>query len=668
MNNVEDEYGQGPEIGPDSNFARNSGRAPWTSGFGSAGISLIGRTIDVYRIEARIGGGAMAAVYRGVNVITEHRVALKVLLADADETVRERFRLEAQMVSALSHPNIVQTLAVSSNTLADGPTYIAMELVEGRSLADLLESVSTLNVADSCALLAPVARALAYAHSRNVVHRDVKPSNILLRRVAPGAAHAVRLTILDDPVVPLLSDFGIARALDTPDLTSAGRTIGTPAYMSPEQCSGTREIDGRADIYSLGAVLYRCLVGRSPFAGTTTQILYAHVYDPLTIPEDALRHLSPLIVEILRRSMAKNPDDRYASAEHMAADLSAGAGGTVRPAADLRSSSATGTFPDSRDSTSASAIDAQQTITLAELAAAQPIVGVRVVVPAPALTPPPTTAPSVPVPLLAPPADAPSASRAPGAHADIAVGPRRPIAPTHARPTPSAQRASPMRGVTIGLLLAIPIFLLLSAGVGALLRIGPFRTDNIPAGAAEALAATAMPTAQPAVAVAAPGSTNSDAALVAAPTDDAMPLQPATELAVAGSTSTLAATSATDSAPVETATPPEVSTPAPTPSGDINAYWQDAQELYAQGEWRQAADFLTLVQRIRADFESVRVSSMLGESNLRSALQSLPRERSCGRRLCVKQGRRRPTRQQRNDSVCRRSCCSRCTAKRRSSN
>ena len=124
--------------------------------------------------------------------------------------------------------------------------------------------------------------------------------------------------------MPLLSDFGIARALDAPELTSAGRTVGTPAYMAPEQCAGSREVDGRADIYSLGAVLYRCITGRMPFSGSTTQILHAHVYDPLVIEDSVLRLLPPVMVEILQRSMAKRPDDRYPTADALADALDLG--------------------------------------------------------------------------------------------------------------------------------------------------------------------------------------------------------------------------------------------------------------------------------------------------------------------------------------------------------
>ncbi|CAN5394936.1 hypothetical protein BH10CHL1_BH10CHL1_42430 [soil metagenome] len=285
---------------------------------------LVGHTIAHYLVEARLGGGAMASVYRATDQIQEQTVALKVLLPGADRVVRERFRLEARTVSTLVHPNIVATLQVGQ-TGAQGVTYIAMELVEGSSLADLLEQKRQLSVVDCCKLLEPIARALVYAHEHAVIHRDVKPSNILLRRVEANTPGAVQISTLDFPVVPLLSDFGIARSLDAPELTSAGRTIGTPAYMAPEQCAGSRQIDGRADIYALGAVMYRCLIGRPPFVGTTTQILHAHVYDSVTVSQEILAKLPLLVIDILKKTLAKEPEQRYSIAAFLVGDLAAAA-------------------------------------------------------------------------------------------------------------------------------------------------------------------------------------------------------------------------------------------------------------------------------------------------------------------------------------------------------
>jgi serine/threonine-protein kinase len=286
---------------------------------------LSGQTVGHYVVGERLGGGVMTAVYSAYDQIMEREVALKVLLPGADPVTRERFRREARTMSTLEHPNIVRSYQVGQ-TGPNGVTYIAMELVTGSNLADLLERVGRLGAADACRLLEPIARALEYAHKQGLVHRDVKPSNILLRKVELGTPGSVRTHVLEHPVVPLLSDFGIARALDAPELTSVGRTIGTPAFMSPEQCAGSAEIDGRADIYSLGAVLYRGLVGRAPFVGTTTQILYAHVYEPLIIPDETVRELPALVVEIIRRSMMKERDERYQHAALMAADLETGAG------------------------------------------------------------------------------------------------------------------------------------------------------------------------------------------------------------------------------------------------------------------------------------------------------------------------------------------------------
>jgi len=298
------------------------------SQIGGAGLAdLTGKQIGRYLIGQQLGSGGVATVYRAYDQVQGQTVALKLLLPGADEKAYSRFRREAMTAGALRHPHIVRILQIGIAPQGE-VAYIAMELVEGDSLADLLRQRGRLRPEESANLLEPVARALAFAHEQGVVHRDVKPGNILMRPASPGTPNSVQLEELEYPVVPLLTDFGIARALDAPELTNMGRTVGTPAYMAPEQCSGSREVDGRADIYALGAVLYRCISGRMPFAGTTTQILHAHVYEPLTIDEATYRQLSPLMVEVLQRSLAKRPEDRYQTAAEMADALVLAAGRT----------------------------------------------------------------------------------------------------------------------------------------------------------------------------------------------------------------------------------------------------------------------------------------------------------------------------------------------------
>ncbi len=298
---------------PDARYERDE-----SPGVGLADLS--GRQMGRYLIGQQLGSGGVATVYRAFDQVQGQTVALKVLLPNADEKSYNRFRREALTAGGLRHPNIVRILQVGTAPQG-GVAYIAMELVEGESLADLLAQRRALSYGEACALLAPIADALAYAHAAGIVHRDVKPSNILLRPVGRSTPGSVQPASLDYPVVPLLSDFGIARTLDAPELTSAGRTVGTPAYMAPEQAAGSRTIDGRADIYALGTVLYRCITGRLPFAGTATQILHAHVYEPLTIDTQLLSQLPPELVAVLQRALAKRPEERYQTAAPLAQAL-----------------------------------------------------------------------------------------------------------------------------------------------------------------------------------------------------------------------------------------------------------------------------------------------------------------------------------------------------------
>lgn len=313
------------------------GGADYSPSDGPPGVGLsdlTGRQIGRYLIGQRIGSGGVATVYRAFDQVQGQTVALKVLLPSADEKSYTRFRREALTAGALRHPNVVRILQVGTAPQGE-VAYIAMELVEGESLADLLIQRRTLLPGEACALLAPIADALAFAHEAGIIHRDVKPSNILLRPVGRGAPGGVQLESLEYPVVPLLSDFGIARAMDAPELTSAGRTVGTPAYMAPEQAAGSRTVDGRADIYALGTVLYRCVTGRLPFVGSATQILHAHVYDPLLIDSTLLAELPPDLVSVLQRALAKRPEDRFATPAAMAAAmLPIALRGDIAPPAD----------------------------------------------------------------------------------------------------------------------------------------------------------------------------------------------------------------------------------------------------------------------------------------------------------------------------------------------
>lgn len=258
---------------------------------------------EQYIIDAELGRGGMAVVYAATDIRLQRRVALKVLPPDLAfrSDVRARFTREAQTAARLNHPHIVPIYAVHE---AQGLVCFAMALVEGETLAARLLREPRPGFETVGRILEQTADALAYAHASGVVHRDVKPDNILLDR-ATGRV--------------MVTDFGIARAAESGTrLTQTGIAVGTPAFMSPEQALGEREVDGRSDLYSLGVVGYLMLAGRLPFeAATTPAMLVKHVNDvpPAlgTIRPDA----PPAFVEILRRSLAKKADDRWENALQM---------------------------------------------------------------------------------------------------------------------------------------------------------------------------------------------------------------------------------------------------------------------------------------------------------------------------------------------------------------
>jgi hypothetical protein len=264
-----------------------------------------GAQLGQYRVVEQVGRGGMATVYKGFQPALNRYVAIKVLPAffAEDPQFLERFRQEAQTVSQLRHPSI---LAVFDFGEQDGVTYMVSEFLGGGTLEQRLGQPLPLEQAG--ALLTPIAQALDYAHSRGMIHRDVKPSNILLA----------------DDGTPVLTDFGVARIVaGTTRLTSTGVAVGTPEYMAPEQAAGDPATPA-VDRYALGIVLYELLTGRTPFqAETPVAVALAHLHKPLPLP----RTLNPSLPEgadaVLLKALAKDPNDRYTTCQEMIAALRA---------------------------------------------------------------------------------------------------------------------------------------------------------------------------------------------------------------------------------------------------------------------------------------------------------------------------------------------------------
>ena len=260
-----------------------------------------------FEIERHAGAGGMGTVYRAIDRQTGAPVALKVLNAGHSPELAERFQREAALLAELRHPGIVRFVA--SGATPDGQAYLVMEWLEGEGLADRLAR-GTLSVAETIELGRRVASALSVAHARGVVHRDLKPGNLFL----PGRDLA-RVVVLD---------FGIARAIESgQSLTSTGATLGSPGYLSPEQARGDKNLDTRADVFSLGCVLFRCLTGRAPFTGDLIRVMMATVLEPAPRAGSLREGIPPAVEDLLQRMLAKSPDGRPRDAAAVFAELGA---------------------------------------------------------------------------------------------------------------------------------------------------------------------------------------------------------------------------------------------------------------------------------------------------------------------------------------------------------
>ncbi len=280
------------------------------------------RQIPGYKISSKLGSGAMATVFKAKQLSLDRMVAIKVLprrLSDNAEYV-ERFYREGKAAAKLNHPNIVQAFDVGE---AGGWHYFVMEYVEGHTLYDELVTGKVFCEPEALQIIIQIARALEHAHSMGLIHRDVKPKNIMITK--DGTAK--------------LADMGLAREASDVALAKAeaGRAFGTPYYISPEQIRGEIDIDFRTDIYSLGATLYHLVTGRVPFeAPKPAAVMHKHLKDPLIPPDHINTKLSSGVGELVEVMMAKNRKHRYASTTDLLVDLEAVAAGEPPPQARMQ--------------------------------------------------------------------------------------------------------------------------------------------------------------------------------------------------------------------------------------------------------------------------------------------------------------------------------------------
>src|SRR5919197_1758790 len=268
-------------------------------------MNVIGTLIsDRFRLEEKIGAGGMSTVYRAFDPTLERWVAIKLMHRDisTDPDQLERFRRESRAGAQLNHPNLVTVIDAGED---EGAPYIVFEYVEGETLKDRIRRNGLLPVAEAVAYAIEIGRGLTAAHARKLVHRDVKPQNVLI----------------DPDGRAKVTDFGIARSLESKGLTATGRVLGTTDYVSPEQAMG-EDVDERSDVYSLGVVLYEMLTGEVPFqAETQVGVAMKHVNEPMPDVQTKRSEVSAAVASVVDRATTKDPRDRYGTVAEMVRDL-----------------------------------------------------------------------------------------------------------------------------------------------------------------------------------------------------------------------------------------------------------------------------------------------------------------------------------------------------------